>query len=134
MAEPTPDVIPVDDVKEGMILHLQGEKPYTVTGAPRPVDYGATGGRWISLPLTGQMRRTDSVQFRPGSHVSVTIPAEVRLVILAEACAGFAVEHLLTTLTACVEIDGRQFTVEVDNGSDIWGDGELKTKTKEFHL
>lgn len=60
---------------------------------------------------------------------------EERLVAVAGACADFAVEHLLITLTARVEINGRQFTVEVDNGSSIWDDGPLpRTETKEFHL
>lgn len=59
---------------------------------------------------------------------------EARLKGIEAAAADFAVDHLLLTLTARVEINGRRFTIEIDNGSDIWGDGELKSETKEFHL
>lgn len=53
---------------------------------------------------------------------------------VAEAATDFAVEHLVLTMTVRVDIQDRRFTIEVDNGSDIWADMELKTEIREFFL
>lgn len=59
-----------------------------------------------------------------------------KLKVVAEAAADFATEHMVGHVTARVEINGRQFTVEVSNHEHMWEpeSGGFTVETKEFHL
>lgn len=68
-------------------------------------------------------------------HIEMGGESDERLVAATEALTGVVVEHMLTTAEARLTTrDGRQFTIKVDNGSDIWSDKGLTAVIEEFSL